>query len=397
MRHRQHQLEALNQNWRDWGLPVNPLSTQVPPPESEPAALDLCDWQTMAWPERLSLILSEGPGGSPRNESLARLSSDEQLALIRNMAAQSRPESNPDRAHDVRSPLTDLMDSLGLNSSVSQDMDCPSLDRTVTAPDNPTQPNSEKESDPDLPSMTMDDVNEDDLIQEALARSLNPDEQVSQQIRDTWLALEISKNSIDPDSLVDQAKFQQEIDQALALSRKTMRSKVASFADVAARIPSRIHRPMGSLRPIVVDGNNVAFHHGNHQRFSALGLKIVYEYFLQRGHEEIVIFATRHRTTLPEEVEILEYLEGINVLQWVPGKKNTKHYDDLFVMEYANSTGGVIVSNDQFRDVYNSNPKYRNQIDYRTLGYSIVNDRFLPPMDPRGRGSRVSLDTYLKF
>lgn len=144
-----------------------------------------------------------------------------------------------------------------------------------------------------------------------------------------------------------------------------MRSKVASFADVAARIPSRIHRPMGSLRPIVVDGNNVAFHHGNHQRFSALGLKIVYEYFLQRGHEEIVIFATRHRTTLPEEVEILEYLEGINVLQWVPGKKNTKHYDDLFVMEYANSTGGVIVSNDQFRDVYNSNPKYRNQIDYR--------------------------------
>lgn len=98
-------------------------------------------------------------------------------------------------------------------------MDCPSLDRTVTAPDNPTQPNSEKESDPDLPSMTMDDVNEDDLIQEALARSLNPDEQVSQQIRDTWLALEISKNSIDPDSLVDQAKFQQEIDQALALSR----------------------------------------------------------------------------------------------------------------------------------------------------------------------------------
>lgn len=74
----------------------------------------------MAWPERLSLILSEGPGGSPRNESLARLSSDEQLALIRNMAAQSRPESNPDRAHDVRSPLTDLVDSLGLNSSVSR-------------------------------------------------------------------------------------------------------------------------------------------------------------------------------------------------------------------------------------------------------------------------------------
>ncbi|TRY68575.1 hypothetical protein TCAL_14273 [Tigriopus californicus] len=419
-RQRQYQLESFQRQTVAWGLPLSPLTPSHPAPQPESTArLRLSDWQAMAWPQRLSLIMSEVPVDGLElvapNPRLAQLSPDEQMALIRSLSLQLSTAPNPDPSNEPRSPLTDLMASLGLNDATSSGYDRPNpvpkvdtaqvasgvdsmgLDRNVTSSYDPISTLPDSHDDPDLGLTKLEDVNEDDLIREAMARSLDPEEQVSQQIRETWQALEKSKNTLDPESLVDVAKYQREIAQALSLSRQAMRSKVASFADVASRAPLQIPRPIGSLRPIVVDGNNVAFHHGNHERFSALGLKIVYEYFLHRGHEEIVIFATPHRTTLPEELVVLEYLKGINVLQLVPGGKGKRHYDDLFVIDYANSKGGVIISNDYFRDVHNRYPEFRNQIDHRTLGYNIVNDKFMPPMDPRGRGSRINLDTYLKF
>lgn len=35
----------------------------------------------------------------------------------------------------------------------------------------------------------------------------------------------------------------------------------------------------GSRRPIAIDGNNVAFAHGNHDCYSANGLKIAFQFF----------------------------------------------------------------------------------------------------------------------
>jgi hypothetical protein len=52
---------------------------------------------------------------------------------------------------------------------------------------------------------------------------------------------------------------------------------------------SRI-RAADRLRPIVIDGSNVAFQHGRHRCFSVQGIEIVVDYFERRGHEKIVAF-----------------------------------------------------------------------------------------------------------
>merc|ERR1719412_116553 len=52
-------------------------------------------------------------------------------------------------------------------------------------------------------------------------------------------------------------------------------------------------------RPIVIDGCNVAYHHGRHDMFSAQGLKVMYDEFISRGWQssEIIIFVKPSRMT----------------------------------------------------------------------------------------------------
>ena len=40
-----------------------------------------------------------------------------------------------------------------------------------------------------------------------------------------------------------------------------------------------------NLRPIVIDGSNVAMSHGNKETFSCKGIKICIDWFKSRGHE----------------------------------------------------------------------------------------------------------------
>ena len=84
----------------------------------------------------------------------------------------------------------------------------------------------------------------------------------------------------------------------------------------------------GQLRLIVVDGNNVGFAHGNHQSFSAKGLKICLDYFLDLGHE-VKIFATERWMT-EEDRTICDTLCEFQYLHWVPKRSTAggSHYDD---------------------------------------------------------------------
>ena len=69
-------------------------------------------------------------------------------------------------------------------------------------------------------------------------------------------------------------------------------------------------------------------------------------------------------------------------------------YDDRYIVRLANEEGGVIVSNDQFRDLMQENPEWKKVIEQRLLQFAFVSDLFMPPDDPLGK-SGPTLDQFM--
>ncbi|XP_033740920.1 probable ribonuclease ZC3H12C isoform X2 [Pecten maximus] len=158
------------------------------------------------------------------------------------------------------------------------------------------------------------------------------------------------------------------------------------------------------FRPVVIDGSNVAMSHGNKEVFSCRGIELAVEWFRMRGHTEITVFVPQWRkeTSRPDskirDQNILMHLEKEKVLVFTParriGGKRVVCYDDRYILKLAAETGGIVVSNDNYRDLLNENPEYKKVVEERLLMYSFVNDRFMPPDDPLGRHG-PSLDNFL--
>ncbi|RWS03924.1 uncharacterized protein B4U79_11352 [Dinothrombium tinctorium] len=159
------------------------------------------------------------------------------------------------------------------------------------------------------------------------------------------------------------------------------------------------------LRPIVIDGSNVAMSHGNKEVFSCLGIKICVDWFKARGHKEITVFVPMWRKEAPRpdapirDQEILFELEAERLLVFTPsrnlGGRRMACYDDRYVLKLASESDGIVVSNDNYRDLINETPEYKKVVEERLLMYSFVNDRFMPPDDPLGRHG-PSLDNFLR-
>ncbi|KAF0875485.1 ZC12D ribonuclease, partial [Crocuta crocuta] len=153
--------------------------------------------------------------------------------------------------------------------------------------------------------------------------------------------------------------------------------------------------PASSLRPIVIDGSNVAMSHGNKEAFSCRGIQLAVDWFRDRGHTYIKVFVPSWRKDPPRsdtpirEQHVLEELERQAVLVYTPSRKvNGKRvvcYDDRYIVKVAYEQDGVIVSNDNYRDLQSENPEWKWFIEQRLLMFSFVNDRFMPPDDPLGR------------
>ena len=69
-------------------------------------------------------------------------------------------------------------------------------------------------------------------------------------------------------------------------------------------------------------------------------------------------------------------------------------YDDRFILDLALHEEGVIVSNDQFRDMMDDKPEWREIIETRLLPFQFINDYFIIPEDPKGKDS-PTLDQLL--
>ncbi|OPJ72890.1 putative ribonuclease ZC3H12D [Patagioenas fasciata monilis] len=149
------------------------------------------------------------------------------------------------------------------------------------------------------------------------------------------------------------------------------------------------------LRPIVIDGSNVAMSHGNKEVFSCWGIQLAVDWFRERGHTYIKVFVPLWRKEPPRQdspisdQHILEELEKQSILVYTPCRKvkgkRVVCYDDRYIVKVAYEKDGVIVSNDHYRDLQNENPEWKWFIEQRLLMYSFVSNRFMPPDDPLGR------------
>ncbi|XP_067117167.1 probable ribonuclease ZC3H12C [Osmerus mordax] len=160
-----------------------------------------------------------------------------------------------------------------------------------------------------------------------------------------------------------------------------------------------------NLRPVVVDGSNVAMSHGNKEVFSCHGIQLAVDWFLERGHRDVTVFvpAWRKEQSRPDALitdqEILRRLEKEKILVFTPSRRvqgrRVVCYDDRFIVKLAHESDGIIVSNDNYRDLANEKPEWKKFIDERLLMYSFVNDKFMPPDDPLGRHG-PSLENFLR-
>lgn len=114
---------------------------------------------------------------------------------------------------------------------------------------------------------------------------------------------------------------------------------------VAPELPDDGAATTNGLRPIVVDGSNVAMSHGNKQVFSCRGIKLCVDWFRNRGHKDITVFVPKWRkeASRPDQPirdqEILHELERERMLVFTPsrlvGGKRMVCYDDRYILKVS--------------------------------------------------------------
>ncbi|XP_074090870.1 protein KHNYN isoform X2 [Macrotis lagotis] len=151
------------------------------------------------------------------------------------------------------------------------------------------------------------------------------------------------------------------------------------------------------LRHVIIDGSNIAMIHGLQHFFSCRGIALAVQYFWDRGHREITVFVPQWRLRKDAKVKerhFLTKLQSLSLLSVTPSRivegKRITSYDDRFMVKLAEETDGIIVSNDQFRDLSDESVNWAKIIRERlqiSRGRSTSRGRRGPP---HSRPSRPS-------
>jgi len=162
------------------------------------------------------------------------------------------------------------------------------------------------------------------------------------------------------------------------------------------------------LRHIVLDGQNIGRNSNDYNRlFSWSRLSNAINYFKNRGHENIIAFLPLYFRDYPNkhsslndmnrERQIRDALINSRYIAFTPSRYNNGHrltnYDDRFILQYAADNDGVVVSNDNFRDLQHER-SFQFIINNRILPFATINDTFMPATDPLGRNG-PNLDEFL--
>lgn len=143
-------------------------------------------------------------------------------------------------------------------------------------------------------------------------------------------------------------------------------------------------------RMVIIDGNNVAFGHLNGKMFSVKGLDLCIKYFKRLGHEvTAVVPQFRLKKSQSTDYVLLDKLARDGDVTLAPCKnlpgQFSSSYDDRLILSVAEQFDGVIISNDNFRDLLEFSSAWRRIIETRVIGYTWVKDCFFLPDDPYGR------------
>ncbi|TDH00062.1 hypothetical protein EPR50_G00183480 [Perca flavescens] len=169
--------------------------------------------------------------------------------------------------------------------------------------------------------------------------------------------------------------------------------------------PGPDREPLAGFRPVVIDGSNVAMSHGDKKVFSCQGLQLAVNWFWDKGLRDITVFIPLWRKEQPRpeapitDQHILHELERRKILVYTPSRcvngKRVVCYDDRYIVKLAFDSDGIIVSNDNYRDLQTENPQWKKFIEERLLMYTFANDKFMPPDDPLGRNG-PTIDDFLQ-
>eukprot|EP00871_Galdieria_phlegrea_P003193 jgi/Galph1/3875/GphlegSOOS_G2524.1 len=131
---------------------------------------------------------------------------------------------------------------------------------------------------------------------------------------------------------------------------------------------------------IVLDGANIAWKHGKHQKFSALGIVLAWEFFIHRNYECVCFLSETCKLKDNESYGILHEMKEKNDLVFTPAED----YDDAYIIYYAQKHGGLIVSNDRFLDHLEqiredtSRRRMAQWLTYCRLTFTFRENEFLP-------------------
>ncbi|XP_075948536.1 NEDD4-binding protein 1 [Anarhichas minor] len=156
------------------------------------------------------------------------------------------------------------------------------------------------------------------------------------------------------------------------------------------------------VRTIIIDGSNVAMSHGLGHFFSCRGIALAVQHFWDRGHRHISALLPQWRQKSDPKIKEQHYLtelQKLGLVSYTPSRevqgKRISSYDDRLMLQLAQKTDGVIVTNDNLRDLSDESLVWRDIIKKRLLQYTFVGDHFMVPDDPLGRGG-PHLDDFLR-
>uniref|UniRef100_A0A0X3P8N9 Putative ribonuclease ZC3H12C n=2 Tax=Schistocephalus solidus TaxID=70667 RepID=A0A0X3P8N9_SCHSO len=159
-----------------------------------------------------------------------------------------------------------------------------------------------------------------------------------------------------------------------------------------------IAKPTRRLRPVIIDGANVAHADTAKPSFNAQNLRCALDYFLERGHEDIliVLHGIRHAScsAVFTEAEMAKYFSFASCRRLC--KETLIADDDSIILEFATKRNAVVISNDQYRDWVNVRPEFRDVIENRLIPYSFNAGVFVISHHPMGK-RKPPLDEILTF
>ena len=135
----------------------------------------------------------------------------------------------------------------------------------------------------------------------------------------------------------------------------------------------------------------------------AKGIKLVADHFKRKGHSKVVAFVPQFRKKSGQVADpaVLNELDEEGVIVFTPSRedpygKRITPYDDRYVLDYAAKHGGVVVTNDNLRDLAHDKPEWTEVVEKRILMPTFVGDEVMWPDDPLGKGG-PTLDQFLRF